>query len=277
MTRWLLLPLLAWTALAPTLAGEPVDGAESAGFGTVLRGVSKQFEFEHAGCPLRAKPVDHMHAPVSLSIHRADTPGVWKLDVIGVIPGAYDLADFVECANGQPADLSPLPVRVVSALPPGRHIDLIRVPRTQLSIRPGSAAWAIAALGTWIALTVGGLIFLATHRVIREGQPEADTTPTDPHLLLIEAVGVRPMTIPERGRLELLTLRALGRRHLAECPDSPLELYGCLRREPEASSVVEALESWLHHPDTPDHDAGTLRELLEEQFSTRTDENTGGT
>lgn len=264
----LVLMVLACTAFSavPGVASAGASAGTPGGPGAVLRGVSTRFEFAHEGCELRAKPLDLLRAPLSLSIRPADGVGVWSVEVVGIVPGVYNLADFIECADGNAVGLAPMTLEVVSALPPGRHLDLALTPRRELAVHPRSSVQAIVALGAWGALTVGWIAVRLSRRVPREEACSAEATPTDPHLLLIEAIDTRPMTIPERGRLELLTLRALGERYLPGCPDSPVELISQLRRDPDASAIVEALEGWLHRPNATGGEAGTLRELLKDRF-----------
>ena len=234
--------------------------------GVVLRGISTRFVIEHQGCELRALPLDSLRAPLSVSV-TAESPGVWAIDVIGIVPGGYDLAEFVECADGARIDMPPVSVRVVSALPPGRHIDLAGAEREALVSPARSRSWAARAVIAWAVISLVWLVLFFVRRVSDARQPESDPPAQDPHLLLIEAVGTRPMTVAERGRLELLTLRAMGRRHLRANPGSPLELYTELRREPEAAPLIEALERWLHRPDAGHDEGDALRSMLRERFS----------
>lgn len=234
--------------------------------GTVPRGVSRTIEITQSACALRARAHDPRTSPLLLTVEPGNEAGRWLLHVVGIIPGTHDVSGYLECSDGQRPAIDPIMVQVISTLPPGRHTTLAGSERQTMTTHQRPRFPAGAALGVWLLISIWWAARHIRRRVREASIPEPASPPTDPHRLLIEAIGTRPMTIPERGRLELLTLRALGSRHLTECPDSPLDLYRLLRRDPEASPVIEALEAWLHRPAPGERETGRLREMLRERF-----------
>jgi hypothetical protein len=185
--------------------------------------------------------------------------------------GTFNLAEFIECEGGRAADLPAIPFTVTSALPPGTHINLEREAASRVSV-PSARAWPIYPLfAAWLALP---LLWWLWHRLRapRALQQPATAPSRSPHHVLIDAVGTRAMTVAERGRLEMLTLRELELRSLAgqtaTSDRDPREMYRRLRLDPHARPLVDALEQWLHHPSSTDADAQRLRELLQAAFLT---------
>lgn len=228
-----------------------------------LRGVAQRLEIRGVTCALRARPTDPRTAPVVVSVEASGE--VQRLEVVGLRTGDVDLAEFLECADGaKPSGLPDLRMTFVTTIPADVGLDLTTrsLPSVLLSSRP---AWLWKALAAaWLAVP----LLWALRRWIRWRSSRPTPPPPEPIRLdalteLVVTMGVRPLTIPERGTLELLTLRALLELRSASASTTG-NLYTEARLDPQAASLLDALERWLHHPSTPDQPPARLRKALSE-------------
>jgi len=223
MRATLLLPIFV-LALSPLAhAGDEPPRA--------LRGVAQRLEIRGVTCALRARPTDPRTAPVVVSVEASGE--VQRLEVVGLRTGDVGLA-----------------------------VTTRSLPSALLSSRP---AWLWKALAAaWLAVP----LLWALRRWIRWRSSRPTPPPPEPIRLdalteLVVTMGVRPLTIPERGTLELLTLRALLELRSASASTTG-NLYTEARLDPQAAPLLDALERWLHHPSTPDQPPARLRKALSE-------------
>ncbi|MFO0873892.1 MAG: hypothetical protein U0575_07960 [Phycisphaerales bacterium] len=183
------------------------------------------------------------------------------MEFIGAIAGDFDLRDLLEHADGAPAsDLAPLPVRIVSQLPPNHGTDLYGLAEPPFTLH-GWYRRALLAIGiAWIAVPAVVLARRAMRRRAPEPAPAVEPPPSLADLLrpLVEAARSRRMSVAERGRLELLLYRFWG-EHLVDLPravddgdsrahgaSSRADVMAALRAHPESGRLLRAVEGWLH-------------------------------
>jgi hypothetical protein len=201
------------------------------------------------GPALEANPLDSRKAPLVLrilSVEQTADGRRYDLEYTGMVPGRFDLRDFLRRADGSPArGLPPLPVSIQSILPPGQELPSpLEPPATP---RLG---------GYWLAVTVVGvlwgvgLLFILRavwrgrrRRVARAG-PEALSDWLRPLIEAAQAGRADP------GRLAQLerSLIAYWRRQLGLEDRPPADALLELRRHAEAGPLLGQLESWLHSP-----------------------------
>jgi hypothetical protein len=249
------------------LAAAPVIGQQPAAASpreerVVACGIAHRCTISYEAAELRARPVDSRTTPLQVVVERGSAPSSWDLEVVGFEAGRFDVARFLERADGTPAsDLPAIPVQVVSLLPPGLHLDL-ETRESQPVRLAGRPTWLwplLAAL--WLALPVAWLVVRRMRRRRASAPPSTAAPAADPLDELAALVGQRPLTTAERARLEMLLLRRLGEASGGSFGTSN-NPYLVARSDPVGASIVEALESWLHHPQPPAEVETRLAEAL---------------
>lgn len=200
--------------------------------------------------PLRAKANQSPLSPVTVRVVSQPEGGDQKIEFIGTVAGQFDLRDFVERRDGGPIDdLVPIPITIVSTLPPGHGSDLYGGEQSWLTWRAHyrELLWIVGL--AWVSAPVIVIGRRLTRRRAQEIAPAPPPAPTleDELLAAIDAAGESPN--PEQhGRLELLILRylsaRLGRPMVPEV-DAAATLR-TLRESPDSRPLVEAVERWLH-------------------------------
>ncbi|MBY0111822.1 MAG: hypothetical protein K2Y21_03295 [Phycisphaerales bacterium] len=253
--------LIACTALVSLFASPLASAADEPS--KALRGVARHIDIRGVSCELRSKPTDPRTAPVVLSV---ETVGdVQRLAVVGLRSGVVDLAEFIECSDGtRPSGLPDLRLDFVTTIPADAGLDLsTRALPTMLSGRRPDWLWKVL-LGVWLAAPLlWTLRKWLRWRASRPKPPEPQPIRLDSLTELVVTMGARPLTVPERGALELLTLRALLELRSASTSTTG-NLYTEARLDPQAASLLDALERWLHHPSVPDQPPARLRKALSE-------------
>lgn len=162
--------------------------------------------------------------------------------------GEFDLRDWIEDVDGRPAtDLAPIPVRIVSELPPEHGTDLFPSERDPLTFR-SHYRLAMGLLGAaWLAVP---LVFIGRRMMKRRKvvpPPVVSPPPTLAEQLrpLVDAAQRGRLSIAEQGRLELLLL-GFWRERLGMAGLGHSESIVRLRAHPEAGRLLLAVERWLH-------------------------------
>ncbi|MCA8923312.1 MAG: hypothetical protein KDD82_15960, partial [Planctomycetes bacterium] len=175
----------------------------------------------------------------------------------GLEAGRYDLADYLELADGsRPTGLGPLPVLVRDPLlgfeaPQPEALTPGALPQRggyRAALLVGGAVWALGLL----ALVAFGL---------RRKRASAQTTragdAVDPLAALSGAARERALTPTEQGLLErLLLARWLLAAGLSELP--PERALSELRDDPRYGPKLACLEAWLHRPQPEPADLDAL-------------------
>ncbi len=218
---------------------------------TTQRGGLYTVSIPWSGCKLQSVPMESRSAPFILSVSEEGASGRVEVRAFCIMTGTYNLGDFLECADGTKAvGIPAIPLRVVTALPPGVHVDLEESAVELEPIRPSPAWVGPAVICAWVVLP---LAWVAVRGGRRGRAPTASPTELppqrDPLEALLRAMDERPLTMEERGSLELLALRRMmARTGVAPHIDSPYEAYRLLRINPVTTDAVGILERWLHHP-----------------------------
>ena len=139
------------------------------------------------GPELEAVPNDDRKAPVVLRVVRVYPHGTalrYDLEYQGLEPGTFDLRNYLRRKDGSStADLPPLPVKVVSVLPPGQVLPNPPEIRTAPSLG-GYRALQIAAGIAWVL----GLVAIVYYGFLRRKSGE------------VGAAGMAPVSLADRLR-----------------------------------------------------------------------------
>ena len=214
------------------------------------------------GGELAAKPIDR-DMPIVVRIvesfpHGSDT--LYDLEFYGLEPGEYNLADYLQRADGSAAELPASPVVIESVLPPGQvtphELTTTRMPRlggyTLLLILLG-IVWPLGliAIIIWI---VRGFIKPKADLEVDQRIPVADRLRP-----LVEAALRDELDQPQQALLER-TLVMFWRDRLNLQDADAADALATLREHQEAGELLRHLEAWLHQPPArrPDLDVARL-------------------
>jgi hypothetical protein len=255
------LTLLIGIATLPA-ALQPAFGDARQDVPVALRGIAHRRTITFAGGELRPKAAATRDAPVQLLITRGGAKDSWLIEVLGFVPGVYDLSEWIELADGSAARLAPIPVQFVSTLPPGLHLELEAAPLPPV----GLTAWPVwlwSLLGLlWVAAPVVWLAWWWRRRLrSREMAVAPDAAAPDAFRDLIAALERRGLSTAEKGQLEMLVVRELSTRPApGSWHGARRNPYLAARLDPSAATLVDSIEAWLHHPNPP---ADADRQALE--------------
>ena len=235
----------AWLALA-LAAGASADAQRTA------RGTTGSFEVA-SSAPLRAKAVRDAASPVLVRVNEI-APERFRIEYIGTVEGAFDLATLIERADGRaPESLPDLRVEIYTQLPPNHGTDVfgLSAPGFSIAAHYTQILWAVAAL--WSAVPAYFLVRRALRKKPAPPAP-APRAPTVAERLfaIVDEARTRELDTAARGRLELMLhpeLRAgNARANLATLADAT----AALRDDPHTARIVRAVEAWLHAPTAGD-------------------------
>ena len=259
-------PALLAVASEPTTAADaathPANGT------TAVRGLANALELRVSGLAIRATANQSPTSPILVratpSGPRAGDTQTYRVEFIGMVAGDYDLSAYLERQDGSPLDVGPLPVRVVSQLPPGYGTDLFSSAQAPALGRRWYLTTMLALTGAWLSVPVVYVVVRIMRR--RAVPPPAPVAPpptlADQLRPLAEAAISGALSIAQRGRLELLMYMYWRERLGLDGP--PAQIVAQLRREPQAGGLLRAMEAWLHAARRPVGQAqGELAALLE--------------
>jgi hypothetical protein len=214
-------------------------------------GVEGRLQMLLAGTLLDAKPVD----PKSRLILRVASTRAhgnlidYDLRYVGLVPGQYDLRDYLVRTDGTPVtELPQIPVQI-SVLLPEKHLgELVPQP-----LRP------VPFLGGYkVTLGVVGLVWVAVFILLwtvgRKPRPVAavpalTAPPTLAERLqpLVQRAALGTLSRDELAQLERLLL-SHWRTRLGLQQSGMVEALQQLRAHPEGGALLRQLENWLHRP-----------------------------
>lgn len=252
--------------LAPGCLAQPADAAATPPAATAqdsdrrspiadLRpptvGMEGQLEAALPGPRIEARPVnDKSLVVVRIAGTRPHGTLTWyDLRYIGLVPGTYDLRDYLRRQDGTNlSDLPPLEVRVVGLLPAQHLGELIEPPRNRISV----AAWYRPVMGAAAVLWGVAGLGLALTRRRRRAAPVAGAPAHPPTLAerlrpLVEQAAEGRLSTDGQALLERLLI-AHWRERLNLTALGHAEAMARLRDHAEAGQLLRALEIWLHCP-----------------------------
>jgi len=226
-------------AAAPLLAEIP---SQRVGLPLVLR------EIYIPGGEIRPKPRRDREPPLVvrvLEIRPAKDGSRYDFEIHGLEPGPHDLADYLESADGAAAEIQEIPLNITTALPEGL---LVAPPVTpgELPELGGYRTKMIAVAAVWAAGLVG-LLAWRRKKPVADGSA-AGVAPSLAERLrpLVDRAAKGGLSADERASLERLVI-GHWRGELPEIAAmAPAEAMAALRRHPQASPLILALERWLH-------------------------------
>jgi hypothetical protein len=205
------------------------------------------------GPELEVRAIDDRNTPIVVrivSVSRHGNAFRYELEWYGLVPGQFDLRDYLRRKDGsRAADLPPLPLQVAPLLPKGQMIP------HDLTVRPvpslgGYSVLVVSVLVLWVIGLVA-ILFVRRRRKQRHLAGAArQLTVADRLRPLVERAVAGQISLSESAELER-TLLAFWRRRLGLESERPGEALAALRRHPEAGQLLEQLEIWLHRPGPP--------------------------
>lgn len=226
------------------------SGVDSEGAPTrVARGTIAAFEIEHAAGPLRAKALRDGASPILVRVNPLGGSR-HLVECFGVVEGEFDLVPLLEQADGRPpSDLAPIRVEIFTQLPPNPGTDLYGLPEPSLALEGGYRLLLATVAVAWLAVPV---VAIVRRRLRRIEPPPSDPVPSAPTALervqaILDEARRSPLDTAQRGRLELLLLKAL--REAAGGSGTVAESIARLRHDRAAAPVVREVELWLHAHD----------------------------
>jgi len=204
--------------------------------------------------PLRAKAVRDAASPVLVRVNALGGER-YRVEYIGAVEGAFDLATLVEQADGRAAQSLPdLRVEIYSQLPPNHGTDVfgLSAPGFSLAAHYSTVLWT--AIAAWCAVPAYFIVRRAMRpKPVPAPPPAREPTVAERLLAIVDDARTRELDANERGRLELLLLQELrAAAGNQSAPSSLADATAALRDDPATARVVRAVESWLHAPTAGD-------------------------
>jgi hypothetical protein len=204
------------------------------------------------GPELEAKPIDKREAPLVLRIVRvepAEEGFRYTLEYTGMVPGRFDLRDYLRRKDRTPArGLPALPVTVQSVLPPGKAIpNALAAPATP---RPGGYRLLLVIAGSLWAVVLLALLLVGRRWRSRAVAAARPRTLAD-HLRPLVEDAVAGRAAPDRLADLERSLIAYWSRRLGLAQQAPGEALPALRRHADAGPLLVQLDTWLHRPVRP--------------------------
>ena len=247
-------------AAAPALLALALAANAFADAQRTARGTTGSFEVA-SGAPLRAKALRDAASPVLVRVNEV-APERYRIEYIGTVEGAFDLATLIERADGRaPESLPDLRVEIYTQLPPNHGTDVfgLSAPGFSIAAHYTQILWTVAAL--WAAVPA---YFIARRALRRKPAPPAPAprAPTAAERLfaIVDEARTRELDTAERGRLELLLLQELRAGNTRANPATLADATAALRDDPHTARIVRAVEAWLHAPTAGDR-ARALEEI----------------
>lgn len=216
-----------------------------------VRGLAAELEVEYPAT-LRGPTEQSPTSPFMVRVSPIPGTNRQRIEFVGGVAGTYDLREFLEREDGQSLeDLPPLPVEVVTQLPPDHGTDLFDSGESQFDWQAHYRELLWGAVIVWAVIPVAYFLIRAARKPPPTPDAEAGEsvqTLEDRLREVLSTAAARDLSIRERGQLELLVLRYLGARlKLPEERARELaDVLGALREHPETRDFVSALERWLH-------------------------------
>jgi hypothetical protein len=202
------------------------------------------------GTELEAKPLEDRDAKLVLRVISTYPHGTafrYELEYYGLEPGAFDLRDYLRRKDASATtDLPPLPVTIVSVLPPGQILPT----KLEAVSPPWIGGYVILMALAAFAWLVGliALIFVGRKRKrIATNAAAHQLTLAERLQPLIESAVAGKLTLDQQATLERLLLGYWSER-LGLAKVDPAEAMQRLRNHEQAGYILRQVEAWLHQP-----------------------------
>jgi hypothetical protein len=214
-------------------------------------GIEGRLEVQLAGPELAAKPPDRA-APLNVRIASTRPHGTvfqYDLRYIGLVPGKYDLRDYLIRPDGtSPQDLPTLAVEIGKLLPAEHNGQLVGLTESPIQKLGGYKILMWTGASLWVLCAIP--ILLARRRRREPIDVVADAAPPgiiDQLRPLVELARTGKLTTDGKARIERLLL-AHWRERLNLSDAEPAAAVLQLRTHPEAGALLRTLEDWLYRP-----------------------------
>jgi hypothetical protein len=233
------IPLLLVTVLTSARAATPTVGIEG------------QLEVQLAGPALAARPPDRA-APLNVRIASTRPHGTlihYDLRYLGLVPGKYDLRDYLVRPDGsKPDDVPALAVEVTGLLPADHRGQLGHLTESPIRRLGGYKVLIWTGVGLWALCAIPLLL----SRRKQGDQGAAIEVSAPPGIIdqlrpLVEQARAGKLTTDGKAKVERLLL-AHWRERLELSDVEPAEAILRLRAHPEAGALLRTLEDWLYRP-----------------------------
>ena len=242
---------LAQGAAATTERADAVAAASES-----ARGVAGVVEVAFSGGVLRAKPVRDAMAPMLVRVSQSG-PDRFRVEYLGLVSGTYDLAELIERDDGRPATgLGAIPVSIATQLPPNHGTDVFGLQAPDFGLSAHYRTLLMLGGATWLLVPAAMIARRLLNRPRAVVAPPFVPEPTARELLsdMVKTSRTRELTLAERGRLELLLLRALREEAGSTAGGVTGSASGLaiaiaiaeLRSDARTEPLVKSIEEWLH-------------------------------
>lgn len=183
-----------------------------------------------------------------VSVTPKDDAYLYDLRYIGLLPGDYDLSNYLLMPDGsETADLPVIAVKVIALLPQNHQGGLVS---NQLKAHTPPGGYKVFFTVVWIlwVILIVPIIFAFRKKklVITE---KVTPPPTLDELLrpLVEKALTGRLDTPGKGHLERL-LMGYWQKQLGLEKSNVYEMLRQIKAHPEGGKLLEKLECWLHRP-----------------------------
>lgn len=229
------------------------------------RGLTGTVVFDYSGKGLRSKTQRDSDAPIWMRLAAsAKDSHHYEAKFLGTVEGVYDLCSLMEHVDGSKVtEMAPIQVRIVSKLPKDHRSDLFEVAEFKPSFWGGYRLAIVLVSLAWLSIPIVAFLRRSLRAVPPVNLTVAEPPPTFADQLqpLIEAAASRTLSIPEKGRLELLLLHYWRERAALNSTDIASAIRG-LRSHPEAGTLVTTVERWLHQSDAMEDESDRSPEAI---------------
>lgn len=174
----------------------------------------------------------------------------YDLRYVGMEPGKYDLRDWLQTINGDPAELQEaIEVEVISVLPEDHQGEVEETPLTDPPFLGGYWRRLGGAGLIWLGMGLALLTVWLRNRPApapkkQEASPRSMADRLRP---LVMRASEGDLTDTEKAELER-TLLGFWKQELGLEKLEPRESLRQLKKHDQAGALLRALEDWLHRP-----------------------------
>ena len=220
--------------------------------------------FQHVirGSKVVAKPITDPAQAMIIRIVETYPHGSdfrYDIEYKGLEPGKYNLADYLKRETGEEA-IPAIPVTIKSLLGPGQ-IKPGDPPTVSSEFRSYYLPMLLVAAAGWL----GGLLMILFYGRGKTKRPESHqvkVTVADRMRPLIDAAVAGKLNSKEQAELERVLSSFWSKKlRLGHLPAD--QLRERLRNHPEASVMLNQIDSWLHRPATDQSNQVDVGKILE--------------